>query len=68
MKEVALCAMLVMVAVCSGCGGESNPEAEKAAIAAAENWLGLVDGEKYAESWQGAAPIFKGAVTEEEWV
>jgi hypothetical protein len=28
----------------------------------------LVDAEQYAESWEGAAALFKGAVTREQWV
>jgi hypothetical protein len=41
---------------------------EDAAQAAAESWLKLVDAEQYAESWEGAAALFKGAVTREQWV
>ena len=37
---------------------ESNPEAEKAAVAAADAWLKLVDAGQYAESWAEAAEYF----------
>jgi hypothetical protein len=40
---------------------------KEAALAAAENWLALVDGEKYAASWQDAAAYFKRAVSEDQW-
>ena len=40
---------------------------QKAALTAAENWLALVDGEKYADSWQDAAVYFKRAVSEDQW-
>ena len=40
---------------------------EKAAIAAAEAWLALVDAGKYDESWAQAAGYFKNALTEEKW-
>jgi Protein of unknown function (DUF4019) len=40
---------------------------EKIAVAAAEKWLILIDGERYAESWKEAAEYFKGAVKQEQW-
>jgi len=40
---------------------------EKAAVAAAEAWLKLVDDGKYADSWKQAAEFFKGAVKQEQW-
>jgi hypothetical protein len=40
---------------------------EKAALAAAQSWLKLVDSRKYAESWKEAASLFKKAVTQEQW-
>jgi hypothetical protein len=40
---------------------------KEAALTAAENWLALVDGEKYAASWQDAAAYFKRAVSEDQW-
>ena len=41
---------------------------EKAAQAAAEVWLALVDAGQYAKSWQQAAAFFKEAVTESDWI
>ena len=46
-------------------GGE--PEKEAAAVAAAETWLGMVDGGDYAGSWKEAAEYFKNAVSQEQW-
>lgn len=46
---------------------ESNPQAEKAAVAAADAWLKLVDAGQYAESWAEAAEYFKNAVSKEDW-
>jgi hypothetical protein len=40
---------------------------EKAALAAAQTWLSLVDQGKYADSWDNAAAYFKNAVTREQW-
>ena len=39
-----------------------------AAMTAAEKWLALVDGERYAESWKEAAQYFKNAVQQEQWL
>ena len=41
--------------------------AEEAAETAAYSWLKLVDAGKYAESWEQAATLFKGAVTRDQW-
>jgi len=46
---------------------ESNPEAEKAAVAAADAWLKLVDVGQYDKSWQEAAEFFRNAVSKEDW-
>ena len=49
-------------------GGASRPERpEEAAKTSAESWLALVDQQKYSESWDHAAKLFKGAVTKEQW-
>jgi len=39
-----------------------------AAMTAAEKWLALVDGERYADSWDAASQYFKNAVPQEQWV
>jgi Protein of unknown function (DUF4019) len=51
-----------------GCGAAGNPQAETAAVAAAEGWLSLIDDRQYAEAWEQAAQLFKGAVQNEQWV
>lgn len=38
------------------------------AVAAAKEWLALVDGKEYKKSWEEAAPFFKERVTENDWV
>jgi Protein of unknown function (DUF4019) len=40
---------------------------EDAARASAASWLALVDQQKYDESWEQAAKLFKGAVTKDQW-
>ncbi len=44
------------------------PEKQKAAIAAAEKWLALIDAGKYAKGWTKAAGYFKNAITQEKLV
>jgi hypothetical protein len=44
-----------------------NREKEKAAVAAAEQWLLLVDAGKYDQSWKEAAKYFKDAVSQDKW-
>ena len=41
----------------------ANPSKEKAAIAAATQWLEKVDQGKYSDSWTTAASFFKSKVT-----
>lgn len=41
---------------------------EELARTAAEQWLELIDGGKFSESWQGAAEAFKKAVSEAQWI
>jgi predicted Ser/Thr protein kinase len=42
-------------------------DADKAATAAAQAWLSLIDGGHYSESWNEASAIVQGAVTETAW-
>jgi hypothetical protein len=37
------------------------------ALAAADAWLQGIDAGRYAESWDEAAALFRGAVTQEQW-
>lgn len=46
---------------------ESTAEQEKAAIAAAQAWLELIDNEEYAKSWEEAADLLKAAITKQQW-
>ena len=51
-----------------GCAQESNSEAEELAIASAQSWLEIVDAEKYIESWEESAELFKSAISKVKWV
>ena len=44
-----------------------NTKKEIAAVAAAEQWLLLVDEGKYDQSWREAAEYFKNAVSQDKW-
>lgn len=46
---------------------QSNPEAEQAAIKAANAWLKIVDSGDYAESWQESAKFFRNALAKDRW-
>jgi hypothetical protein len=48
-------------------GRAAEPLKEKAAVAAAEKWLSLIDGDKYGESWKEAAEFFRNAVKQGQW-
>lgn len=67
MRKVTLVLLAVGVLSILGCRSASNRDAEAAAVAAAKAWLLLVDSEKYEESWDEAAELFKGAVTRGSW-
>ena len=46
----------------------ANEKAETQAVAAAKTWLALIDQGDIAMSWDTAAALSKGAVSQEQWV
>ena len=62
-RLTGLCALAVFL----GSTAWPGDKPEDAAQAAADSWLKLVDEGKYAESWEQAAKLFKGAVTKDQW-
>jgi len=44
-----------------------NSIREKAAIAAAEKWLGIIDQDKFAESWKASSEYLRQTVSPEQW-
>lgn len=46
----------------------AEPQKEKAASTAAQEWLAIVDAGMYDMSWKQASAYFKNAVTEDQWV
>jgi hypothetical protein len=70
MKKLSLIFLIlvVMQSICFAQEIQTKIDEKKiAAIKAADAWLKLVDEKKYDESYEGAAIIFKTAVTRENW-
>lgn len=63
-----LCFIMYSVVSISAQEKQSGPNAPENAITAAEEWLTLIDREKYAESYQQAGEFFKAQVKEQQWV
>jgi hypothetical protein len=64
-KVLVLVIMVLILSAGSAIADSSGKE--KAAILSAEKWLGMVDAEKYAESWKEAAELFRNAAKQEQW-
>jgi len=63
----AVC-VLALYLLLSGTGAAAQEVSKgTAAMTAAEKWLALVDGGRYAESWNEASQSFKNAVQQEQW-
>jgi hypothetical protein len=45
-----------------------HQDPEKLAVEASKAWLAQVDAGKYAESWDAAASLFRGAITKNDWI
>lgn len=61
------CLFVVLVILVPIAAFAQNSIKEKAAVAAAENWLGMIDKGEYAESWKEAATNFRDNVSEQKW-
>ncbi len=59
---------MAMIAVSAALGAEPGQQQDALAVAAARNWLDMIDNGEYAKSWADAAQYFKKAITETEWV
>ena len=51
-----------------GCQSAGNPEYEKAAVVAADQFVELIDNNQYDQTWDLAADTFKKSGTKEEWL
>jgi hypothetical protein len=67
MKKNFLVVTAIAVILLAGVSWAANTQKEKAASAAAQKWLTLVDAGKYSESWQKTAEYFKSSVPQDQW-
>lgn len=58
--------LIAMILVSVAFGADTRQQED--ALAAAKNWLTMIDNGEYAKSWKEAAAYFKTAITEGEWV
>jgi len=61
-----LLVVIYIVIFISAVFAESD-EKEDAAIAAAEEWITLVDSGKYIDSWNASAALFRASITAKKW-
>lgn len=66
MAGKAMIGIAIGIALITGLATAADSGKEKAALAAAEKWIALVDEGKYAESWKEAAEYFRNAVKQEQ--
>jgi Protein of unknown function (DUF4019) len=66
MKRISCALLLALCLLVPAAQAEEREEIARAQRAAAA-WLALVDGGKYAESWDSSAALFKAAMTRPEW-
>ena len=63
----ALAAALVVLVVLVAGSGRADEASEKAAVAAADAWLALLDAGQFGASWDEAAERFRDAVPRAQW-
>ena len=66
-KRALRCCAAVAAAMLLFACAESNPEAERAAHAAAMPWLALMDAADYQQCWETAAPLFQKKEKRKAW-
>ena len=67
-KANVTCAVLTLALLsCLPIMVHAQQKPEEAAQQSADSWLALVDSGNYAGSWQGAASVFKSAVSQNRW-
>lgn len=62
-----VCFVVIGLIFCTATAMAGRSDREKAAIAAAEKWLRIVDKGKYIESWKESSEYFKQAVQQDQW-
>ncbi len=66
-RVVTVLAVAACALACSTAWAQHEEQKTKA-VEAAKAWLALVDAGKFAESWDAAGTIFRGAVAKDQWV
>ncbi len=56
--------VVILVLAATAC----SKDAKKSAIESARIWLAQVDADKYGESWDQSAELFRSVLTREQWV
>jgi hypothetical protein len=67
MKRIGGLILVLCVSLWTCLALAQDSEKQEAAIAAAQQWLALIDAGDYAKSWQEAAAMFRNAVSENQW-
>lgn len=67
-RKAVLSILVFTLTALSGCSAPPPaPDIERAAAAASDAWLRLIDAGDYATSWTEAADYFKTAITSDAW-
>jgi len=67
MKPFVTGLVVLCLSLCTSLAMAQSMEKEQAAIAAAQQWLALVDAGRYDQSWKQAAEYFRNAVSKTDW-
>ncbi len=67
MIRSTICLLVLCLSLWAGPAAAQESEKERAAVAAAQKWLSLVDAGRYGQSWEQAAGYFRNAVTQASW-
>jgi hypothetical protein len=59
--------LLIFFVSMPGWSGALAQESTAAAQTSVESWLALVDAQRYGETWDAAASLFRRAITREKW-
>jgi hypothetical protein len=62
-----LIAVLTLLGMAGSFTAVAAPDAEEASTSG-QKWLALLDDQKYEESWKQAGTMFRGEVTQEQWI
>ena len=64
---LSLILLLAVQGLAHGTGSDHTHPENEDGIETAKVWLEFVDSQRYTASWQTAAPVFKAAVTKDQW-